>query len=220
MSSILNRYFPHIFYINLEHRTDRRQQMEAQLDKLGIKATRRIAVKGNPWGFTKGLKPAEIGCIVSHLQIIELAQLMKLDSVLILEDDALINPGIDFYFSERYKLVPNNWQQLYLGSNHNEISWTRKRDHLINKFVMKCNWSLTTSAYALKSSAYSVIINKIKGKNDNWAENINKQLDIMYAELQDNNQIKAYSFYPALVSQRKSYSDIQEKIVSYEDCIK
>ena len=33
------------FYINLEHRTDRREHVEKELDKIGIKATRFNAIK-------------------------------------------------------------------------------------------------------------------------------------------------------------------------------
>ena len=43
----------HIFYINLEHRTDRKRDVEEQLKRVGLKGTRFNAVK---------MKDGRVGC--------------------------------------------------------------------------------------------------------------------------------------------------------------
>ena len=67
-----------IFYINLEHRVDRKEHVESQLDSIGLKGTRFNAIK---------MQNGAIGCSMSHLKILQDAVNNKLDHILILEDD-------------------------------------------------------------------------------------------------------------------------------------
>jgi GR25 family glycosyltransferase involved in LPS biosynthesis len=68
----------HAFYINLEHRTDRKEYVENQLDSIGIKANRFNAIK---------VENGAIGCSLSHLKCLQIALENKWDHVLICEDD-------------------------------------------------------------------------------------------------------------------------------------
>jgi glycosyl transferase family 25 len=68
-----------IFYINLDHRTDRREELEAELAKVGITHYERFpAIRRNP-----GI----IGCGLSHLAVLKLARSRGYRNVLIFEDD-------------------------------------------------------------------------------------------------------------------------------------
>ena len=72
------------FYINLEHRTDRKQHVETQLITIGIPAKRFNAIK---------MENGAIGCSMSHLKILTEALNNNLDHVLIIEDDiTFLNP--------------------------------------------------------------------------------------------------------------------------------
>ena len=68
----------HAFYINLDHRTDRKEHVEKELGKLGIQAERFNAIK---------MQNGAVGCSMSHLKILQDARTKKLDHVLIMEDD-------------------------------------------------------------------------------------------------------------------------------------
>jgi glycosyl transferase, family 25 len=70
------------FYINLDHRTDRKMHMENQLEQ--------IRMAGNITRFN-AIKNANgrIGCSLSHLKCIQLAKEANWESVMILEDDIL-----------------------------------------------------------------------------------------------------------------------------------
>lgn len=70
--------FEDAYYINLDRRTDRREEMEGELLKLGISATRFPAID---------MEYGPTGCILSHLAVIKDARDRKLKSVLIFEDD-------------------------------------------------------------------------------------------------------------------------------------
>jgi glycosyl transferase family 25 len=69
----------HTLYINLDHRTDRREELEAELAKAGITHYERFpAIRSNP-----GI----IGCGLSHLAVLKLARSRGYRNVLIFEDD-------------------------------------------------------------------------------------------------------------------------------------
>jgi hypothetical protein len=65
-------------YINLDHRTDRRAEMEAELAKIGLAAERFPAIER---------KPGALGCGLSHLAVLRRAKEEGWENVLILEDD-------------------------------------------------------------------------------------------------------------------------------------
>ena len=66
------------FYINLDHRVDRKEHVESELSKIGIKAERFSAIK---------MENGAIGCSMSHLKILQNAFKNKMEHVLIVEDD-------------------------------------------------------------------------------------------------------------------------------------
>ena len=67
-----------IFYINLERRTDRRDLIEMDLNKVSIKAERFVGIP---------FEPGIVGCGKSHLSVMKLAKERGYKNVLILEDD-------------------------------------------------------------------------------------------------------------------------------------
>lgn len=65
-------------YINLDRRTDRRAEMEAELTKIGMTAERFPAIER---------KPGALGCGLSQLAVLRRAKEEGWENVLILEDD-------------------------------------------------------------------------------------------------------------------------------------
>ena len=68
-----------IFYINLDKRTDRKEEIEGELERMGLSAERYSAIHTPHSGI--------VGCGYSHLNVLKLARDQKLKNVLILEDD-------------------------------------------------------------------------------------------------------------------------------------
>ena len=70
---------PRAFYINLDHRHDRREQIEHELDKLG----------GLPAARVPGVlcQPPELGVLEAHLGILEEAEQGEAKPFVVLEDD-------------------------------------------------------------------------------------------------------------------------------------
>ena len=92
-----------VIYINLEHRTDRRAEFEAECHRVGIPADKIIrfpAIKTDP-------SIAGVGCSRSHAAALELAHTLGLKNVLICEDDcnfhadpAIFHERLTRFFSE------------------------------------------------------------------------------------------------------------------------
>ena len=67
-----------IFYINLDHRTDRRAEIEGELSRFDLKFERFPAIAHKIGG---------VGCGTSHLEVIKLAKKRGYKNVVIFEDD-------------------------------------------------------------------------------------------------------------------------------------
>lgn len=123
----------HIYYINLDHRVDRRKKIESCLNKLPVTYERVPAVLlpkeelfdiGGKYqdilGRFKLLHFLEtkyqqrvrgiIGCYLSHVKTYELAQKSQKNNFLILEDDVTINPYSLTQLKNKIKFLSDkNW---------------------------------------------------------------------------------------------------------------
>ena len=68
-----------IFFINLDKRTDRREEIENELKKMELTAERYSAISTPESGI--------VGCGYSHLNVLKMAREQNVKNVLILEDD-------------------------------------------------------------------------------------------------------------------------------------
>jgi glycosyl transferase family 25 len=196
----------HSFYINLEHRTDRREHVEKELDKIGIKATRFNAIK-----MTNGA----IGCSMSHLKILEEAKKNNLGHVLIVEDD------ITFLDSELFKsqinkffeLHENNWDVVLLAGN-NMPPYENIDDTCVK--VTRCQ---TTTGYLVNGHYINVLATNIKmGLTqliNKPSEHAKFAIDKFWFVLQSSS--KWYLIIPLTVVQREDYSDIEQKVTNYKN---
>lgn len=219
--NILNEIFDKVIVLTTPKRADRRKKLDEQMNKLGIEYSYHFNKPGNPWAYHKFLRPGEISHLLGTIDILKEVQINKWEKTLILEDDVVFISDFDFLFYEYYQQVPK-WDLLYLSGNHNEVSKTGKKDHLINKNILKSLYTLTTAAYAVTLNAAIKIEKELSGpENCVWVEWKDlKQTDLMLANMTDRGDLTAYSFYPSLITQADDFSDIQESFVSYKELIK
>lgn len=197
---VLTDYFDEALCINLLKRDDRWEQFIKEADTHSLSIGFWSAIDGNKLDYAGPLKKGIIGCAMSHRNIIQSAQEAGLKSILILEDDVEFDPELNEKFTEWIKEVPDDWDMLYLGGNHNAKTITKCSDHL-----MRCTNTYTTHAYAVKNTIYDLILDHL--------QNIDKELDIIYADIQ--KQCNAYCFTPRLAWQREGYSDVLDQNVNY-----
>jgi GR25 family glycosyltransferase involved in LPS biosynthesis len=185
----VNEYFDKVVVINLDRRTDRMEQVDAQLKELGIEYERFSAVDA----VAEGIDPIQ-ACRQSHIQVLEQSEGLTL----ILEDDALFMENFQERFDNFIELLPQDWDIFYLGAV------------LLNS--QHCNQMMVRAMDT--SSLHAYCINpKFKDKALAQARTYPEHIDVAYRLI--HRQCKAYAAKHALVKQYPSYSDLMLKDVDY-----
>lgn len=208
-----------IFYINLEHRKDRKQQIENELRKIDpyFKKTERFnACTYNNDNIPKNIRGA-IGCSTSHMEIIKIAKKNNYNNILILEDDFLFNIDIKIFFDLITTFHQNikDFHFLILGTNQFNFYKTNIND------IYKISGSQTTSGYIINKNIFDqyikIIDNSIKELIN--TRHISKYaIDMVWKQLQGKDK-KCYTFNNKnrkVGIQRESYSDIECRNVNYK----
>ena len=191
-----------IFYINLDHRTDRRQEFEAECKRMGIVATRFAAIP-HPYGL--------IGCLKSHLAVLKIARQRKLKNVLIFEDD--------FQFLVSKEELSNELEKLFASEEPFDVvmlGYNLKKYNDFNDYLVKVLEAQTASAYIVHERFYNTLINLYERT---LPELIQTKLWDLYANDQVWKQLQPrarwYAFKTRIGKQRMSYSDTTGKMEEY-----
>jgi glycosyl transferase family 25 len=189
------------FYINLEHRKDRRAQIEKELSDKGIDFERFPAIEFPHQG--------HIGCSLSHLTVLKIARERKYESVMIFEDDFgfLISKEEWDQLIER---LPKSYDVVMLSYNTNEsLPYDDTFDQAVNV--------QTASGYIVHSKFYDTLINR-------WQEGLNRFVerpqeewnyccDQYWKALQPVSEWYLYKVRIGL--QRAGFSDLSRTYVDY-----
>lgn len=195
----------HIFYINLEHRVDRKLHVEQELINIGLQNyTRFNAIK---------MENGALGCSMSHLKCLQMAKENGWPHVLIVEDDILFLDKDVFIkqINNFFKNHINDWDTLLISGN-NIPPYERLDDTCVK--VTTCQ---TTTGYLVKSHYYDKLIQNIKMGIVYLTRR--PQQDYLYAidkfwftlQRADNWLLLT----PLTVVQREDYSDIQKRKTNF-----
>jgi glycosyl transferase family 25 len=187
-----------VVYINLEHRTDRKQQIEDVLSKFPAeKVVRFNAVKNDKHG--------GIGCTQSHIGVLEMAILEGWKNVLIVEDDCMWN-RFETGYPLLEKLVQKEFDVITLGIVSPVYDFDSFRLYK----------GQTTTSYLVNQSYYQTLLDNFKESLQKFEETghyAKYALDQYWKPLQVKH--KWYAVIPSLLIQRESYSDIEKRTVNY-----
>jgi len=193
-----------VYYINLDHRDDRRAHIEKTLKKCDlINISHRISAIKRDIGV--------MGCVESHILTLEKFIESGLDYALIIEDDLLIKEKENFK-KELSKIFEKNidFDLVQISGNHIKL------DDCSYDFLRKVIDSQTTSGYIITRGFAPILLKNFRES----LENMNKEgkkhencLDIYWKKLQPDN--KWFAFFPALGTQMPGYSDIENRDVYY-----
>ena len=196
--------FKHTLYINLDNRTDRLEHVTNELKKMNINAERVKAVK---------LENGAVGCTMSHIKCLELAQKRDYEHVFICEDDILfLDPTLYKEKIQNFVNIKTDWDVLIVGGN-TAPPYLKITDDCIRVFH-----SQTTTGYIVKKHYYSTLINNFKESAKmllaNPTNKFDYALDKYWLRLQKENIF--VMLIPPTVIQYESYSDIEKKEVNYQ----
>jgi len=193
------------FYINLDSRQDRREQLEGELAKIGITGCERFpAIKRNP-----GI----LGCGYSHLGVLKEAKQRGYASVLIFEDDFEFLVDKDTFWrtmdSVTADLSGANYDVIMLG-----YYVPKSVPHTAN--LMKVMEAQAPSAYIVHSRMYDRLISlyewampllQVTGEHWEYAN------DQVWKCLQPNSEW--YATMLRIGRQRASFSDCNGAFANY-----
>jgi GR25 family glycosyltransferase involved in LPS biosynthesis len=202
----------HIYWINLDYRTDRFFQMEDWMNEAGIPRGKITRINGiHIYG--RGI----VGCCKSHIKAIETFLESNHRNCIIFEDDylPLDVPSFGSHFQRladsgiSYDCVLLSYNNL----NSKELEGT--------PWLHKVNQSYTTSGYLItREFATRLLANFKEGleKLEEGYEKCGKKLheyclDIYWSRLMRESNF--YCFYPRLGIQREGFSDIELINVKY-----
>ena len=185
-----------ILYINLNHREDRNKELINELKKYNLTGERVEAIK-HPNGY--------IGCVLSHINCLNIAISKKYKEVIILEDDFIFlrSPDmLDLNFDYNVFLLGGSvWKKEDKGNYYRVIDASR------------------TEGYIIKENYYKTL-------RDHWIESVSKLLcnheikyclDIYWKILQRKDKFYMNKF-GLIGGQRKGFSDIQNIEIERQNC--
>ena len=194
----------HAFYINLEHRTDRKTHVETQMNSINVSCERFNAIK---------MENGAIGCSMSHLKLLQDAVKNNLDHILIVEDDiTFLDPELfKIQINRFFELHGNNWDVILLAGNNMPPYET------IDDTCIKVSRCQTTTGYLVNGHYIKVLMQNVKMGLTNLLNNPNAHsqfaIDKFWFVLQSSS--KWFLIIPPTVIQLEGYSDIEKRVTNY-----
>ena len=195
-------------YVNLAHRTDRREYVEDELARVGISAERFDALTGEHYdGPPVDMLSGQRGCLMSHLRLIEEAR--GTTGILgVVEDDVMFcddfqrrlayieeyfNKPWDFFFlGSTYHINPSKWHKDDLGKDFEQTGI---------KHIHRIYGTWNSYAYLLNCGSAEKVASMMR-RNMHRGEAV----DRMWIRLQP--QLDCYCFTPGAAFQKDGVSDI------------
>lgn len=220
--SILEKSY--VSFVNLAHRKDRLNHMQAELKRVGIEAVRTSGRLPHEFPEAKydtmrNRTPGAIGCHMSQVSIMEKALELNKHAI-VLEDDIIFCSDIH----ERLNIIEeftdaNEWDVFWLGSSFhvNPPYW-----HRVGKSGMPpdCSAQLGYDAKltshpriiqtfgAFATFAYIVNVNSIQKILNLFDKHIHESIGIDWLFIKLQTQLKTFAFLPGCAMQINNMSDI------------
>lgn len=189
-----------ILYINLDHRVDRKERIQRQLEGMGT--VERFPAIRNARGM--------LGCVLSHIQCLKLAKERGWAQVMIVEDDMVWNMPKHDVLQRLQSIESLEFSVAVLGPIFCTLTANAVNDYFVTNTLCQ-----TTTAYICRQAYYDTLI-------ASWEESVQYlvatgnepvfALDQYWKRLQDRSWLFAY---PVICKQTPDYSDIERKDVNY-----
>ena len=213
--SFTNHIVDEVVVINLKKDTQKLESITKQLEKEKIMFERFDAIDGNTLEhrneFTpfcdnfcaSGLK----GCALSHYSVWKSVITKSFDSIMVLEDDAVLIKDFDLTMQSIYNSIPKDYDIIYLGSlfycdptqTFNNIQGYKNTK--INDNVLQVQGCAGLQSYIISRNCINKIIN----------EKISFHIDSNLIDWIKKYNLKAYAITPMLIKQNLDNSNLSSK---------
>lgn len=189
--------FDHIYVINLPHRTDRRDRMQAIADYLKLKFTfvngvyiNETIVEEYVQFYGETTTPPQVACWRSHMNVYQLMLDNNDASALILEDDIDTETDLERRIREMRPYLPTDWDAWFLGHCHGK-EWKGKiigHPNLHQAVQPQC-----THSYAVSRKGARKMLNVLS--------DIDRAIDKTIRDKYRAKLLKIYSVEPPITGQ-------------------
>lgn len=196
----------HTYCINLKQRPERWESVQPELKKIGLIAERFEATK-NVQGY--------IGCMLSHLAVLEDSMLNNYRHFMVTEDDVrIVGDNPTKIMESSISQLPNDWDILYFGTNPQE-SLKRYSENL---FELKNGHTTHAMLFNNNSDSPRGSVVKFILENRDMIYKLQK-IDLFYGSVVQE-MFKVFVVNPLIATQSNSFSDVTKKHNFYFDIIK
>lgn len=214
----------YISFCNLDHRLDRLEHMNKELDRVGIEAVRQ---RSFPWkeipphskySLMYNRTPGAIGCLMSQVEVMKKADELLMNAM-VLEDDLIFasDVHIRMAYIEDY-LEDKSWDIFWLGGTfHSPAFWHPKGpsgmrpdvsahlgkdyDHTDDPRIKRTYGAFSTHAYIVNYHSIPKILSLID-------KHVHESIGIDHLFLRVQPQLQCFAFVPGTVKQIDNMSDI------------
>jgi len=200
-----------VYYINLDHRTDRNEEILQEFEKVGIPSSKIVRISGN---YNK--QYGDVGCSKSHTDALRRFSQSSYNNCIIFEDDFIFTQSPNEVHTMINKLFENNvnYDVVMLSAN------TTANEDSEYPFLKKVIETQTASGYMVNKSFSHTLLANFEEGVQHLEKIVTKEddkrgkycIDQYWKSLQSDSTW--YEFYPKLGIQRESYSDIQHGLVT------
>ncbi len=206
--------YPKIYYINCDHREDRRSHLECELDKL-----RRIVPELEVIRLPATYIPSNgaLGCGLSHIKALEMALLSEDEEVIILEDDFTFRDGGAIEMREKVEFLQTGlieWDVCLLAGN------LKKHEPVEGmEFYHSVGQAYTTTAYVVRRNYITRLLKTFKGACEGLVRSGTQVheycIDTAWQQLQGGEGDRWICCWPLIGYQYPNFSDIEKRETDY-----
>ncbi len=201
----ISDYIDMVFYINLDKRTDRKEDIEKELNEYGLKYERIPAVEISYFGC--------LGASYSHLNSLCLAKERGYKNILIMEDDFTFVVTKEEFEKQMEEFFNSNvdYDVCLLSYNLEDYSECKE------DFLYKINFAQTASGYLVNEKYYDTLIENFRESSDKlgatWVSWV-YAVDVYWKNLQEKDNW--FCFKNRIGIQKASFSNIRQDYVDYK----
>jgi GR25 family glycosyltransferase involved in LPS biosynthesis len=201
-----------IYYINLQHRNDRREDFLKEMKYLGFDESKIHRIEGV---YLPEL--GQLGCGLSHIKAIETFLKSPHNVCIIFEDDfqSTVDWNYGQFLLKNLFTFTSSFDLIMLSGN------IQKEEYTDSPFLHRVIEAQTTAAYILTREFAPILCENFRESMNNLKRIFDEEgriskdycIDVYWKSLQPIN--KWFVLNPKLGLQRESFSDIEKQITNY-----